>query len=57
MLSEREMCPWAISINVSVIICSTHIVCDKHQKDANGKARYDSSLSKLFLVLTYSSKC
>jgi hypothetical protein len=23
--SEREMCPWAISINVLVIRCSTHI--------------------------------
>jgi hypothetical protein len=23
---EREMCPWAISINVLVIKCSTHIV-------------------------------
>jgi hypothetical protein len=23
---EREMCPWAISINVLVIRCPTHIV-------------------------------
>jgi hypothetical protein len=23
---EREMCPWAISINVLLIRCSTHIV-------------------------------
>jgi hypothetical protein len=26
LLIEREMCPWAISINVLVIRCSTHIV-------------------------------
>jgi hypothetical protein len=25
-LGEREMCPWAISINVLVIRCSTYIV-------------------------------
>jgi hypothetical protein len=25
-ISEREMCPWAISINVLMIRCSTHIV-------------------------------
>ena len=25
-IREREMCPWAISINVLVIRCSTHIV-------------------------------
>jgi hypothetical protein len=25
-LVEREMCPWAISINVLVIRCPTHIV-------------------------------
>jgi hypothetical protein len=23
---EREMCPWAISINVLVIRCPTHII-------------------------------
>jgi hypothetical protein len=33
------------------------LFCDQYQRDADGKARYDSSLSKLFLVLTYSSKC
>jgi hypothetical protein len=26
LLIEREMCPWAISINVLVIRCPTHIV-------------------------------
>jgi hypothetical protein len=33
------------------------LFCAKCQRDANEKARYDSSLSKLFLVLTYSTKC
>jgi hypothetical protein len=26
LITEREMCPWAISINVLVIRCPTHIV-------------------------------
>jgi hypothetical protein len=26
LVTEREMCPWVISINVLVIRCSTHIV-------------------------------
>jgi hypothetical protein len=51
------MCPCAISINVLVIKCLTHIFCAKCQRDANGKAWYDSSLSNLFLLLTYSTKC
>jgi hypothetical protein len=27
---EREMCPWAISINVLVIRCPTHIILVKY---------------------------
>jgi hypothetical protein len=40
---------------VLVIKCSTHIALSKYElrvKDADGKARYDSSLSKLLLALT-----
>jgi hypothetical protein len=46
---------------VLVISCSTHIVLSKYELRLKEmqmeKARYDSSLSKLFLVLTIFSKC
>jgi hypothetical protein len=35
------------------LLDAQHILsCAKYQRDANGNARYDSSLSKLFLILT-----
>jgi hypothetical protein len=44
-----------------VVRCSTYIVLSKYElrvkEKQKGKARYYSSLSKLFLVLTLFSKC
>jgi hypothetical protein len=52
---EREMCPWAISI-LFWWLDAQHIELwlywAKSLRDENGKASYDSGLSKLFLVLT-----
>jgi hypothetical protein len=51
-LTEREICPWDISIIVLVIECPTYrfkLICAKEVKSAQQRTRYVSRLSELFL--------
>jgi hypothetical protein len=59
-VSEREMCPWAISISILVIRCPTHYLSTyvlNEVRSANQGKRYVSRLCELFYVLTWLSKC